>query len=97
MEPKLLGFADEPRAVDATRFLSSIILTSSVLTRAEWGFVRVMLCRAHLAVDVADGVVALAALWALGSSGNAAARNFFLALAAIAFLVGPLSDPEEIP
>ncbi len=69
--PKLFGFADEPQSVRANHFLTSTILMSSVLTRVEWGFIRVMPYRAKLAIDVAGGVVTLAAPRTLGFSRNA--------------------------
>ena len=41
--PKVLGFDDEPKAVLMTRVLTATILISSIFTRAEWGFIRVIL------------------------------------------------------
>ena len=57
--PKEFGFEDEPKAVLMTRVLTGTILVSSVFTRAEWGFVRVMPYKAHLALDFLGGMLAL--------------------------------------
>lgn len=95
--PKLLGFQDEPGAVLMTRVLTGTILATSVFTRAEWGFVRLIPYRAHLAIDTIGGLTALAAPWLMGFSGNAKARNAFLVVAAFGLTAGLASEPEEMP
>ena len=94
---KLFGFANEPRAVQTANAMSGAILTSTILTRAEWGFIRVIPYKLHLGIDVANGAAGLAAPWVLGFSRNTRARNFFLGTAAADFTVGGLSKPKEIP
>ncbi|MDB5295534.1 MAG: hypothetical protein JWO31_1517 [Phycisphaerales bacterium] len=96
--PELFGFADEKVAATACRALSGAALASSAVTRAEWGLVRVMPYSAHVAVDIASGLMALAAPWLCGFAGNARARNTFLAIGATAVVAGLLSLPaEEMP
>lgn len=94
--PTLFGFEDEPNAAMLCRVLSSGILVSSILTRAEWGFVRVMPYRAHLALDTLGGVMGLAAPWLFGFSENKRARNTFLVMGAFGLMAGLLSEPEEM-
>ena len=95
--PELFGFADEEAAARLCRVLSGGILVSSVLTRAEWGFVRVVPYRTHLALDVLVSAGVLAAPWLLGFAGNARARNTFIAMGAFGLMAGLLSRPEELP
>ena len=94
--PKLFGFQDEPAAAMLCRVLSGTILLSSFLTRAEWGWARVMPYKWHLILDTLGGVTALTAPWALGFSGNARARNTFIAMGIFGLIAGLLSQPEEM-
>ena len=95
--PTALGFQDEPNAVLMTRVLAGMILVSSILTRAEWGFVRVMPYRTHLILDTLGGMTALASPWLFGFAHNRQARNTFLALGLFGLGAGLLSEPEEMP
>ena len=95
--PKELGFEDEKNAVLMTRVLSTTILVSSILTRAEWGFLKVMPYKAHLVLDTLGGGLALSAPWLFGFAGNAKARNAFLAFGVFGILAGTLSQPDEMP
>ena len=95
--PTLFGFEDEPDAVFMTRVLAGGILLSSVFTRAEWGLIRVMPYKGHLAADFLGGVVSLAAPWACGFSHNRRARNTFVAMGVAGLCAALLSRPEEMP
>lgn len=95
--PSLFGFEEEEKAAWLARGLSSGILASSLLTRAEWGLVRVMPYKAHLVLDAAVGVFALSAPWLFGFAANKRARNTFLVLGTFGILAGTLSKPEEMP
>jgi len=95
--PKLAGFEDEKKAVTLTQVLAGNILTSSLLTRAEWGLVKKIPFKAHLALDVAVGAFAASAPWLFGFAKNKAARNSFLLLGAFGLMAGTLSKPEEMP
>ena len=94
--PKVMGFEDEAKAVLMTRALTSTILVSSIFTRAEWGFLRLMPYKWHLALDTLGGLMAVAAPWALGFSGNKKARNTFLLIGAFGLMAGLLSRDEEM-
>ena len=95
--PKLFGFEDEKSAVLMSRVLPTTILVSSILTRAEWGFLKVMPYKTHLLLDVLGGITALSAPWLLGFSGNARARTAFLLFGVFGILAGTLSEPAEMP
>ena len=95
--PKLAGFENEKKAVTLTRVLAGNVLTSSFFTRAEWGLVKVMPYKGHLALDMANGLLAASAPWLFGFAKNKVARNAFLLLGAFGLLAGTLSRPEEMP
>ena len=94
--PKLAGFEEEKTAVNLCHLLSSSILLSSLVTRAEWGPVPVMPYKAHLALDTFGGALALGAPWLFGFARNARARDTFLAMGAFGLMAGLLSQPEEM-
>ena len=94
--PKVCGFEDETRAVLLTRVLTTTILISSIFTRAEWGFLRVMPFKIHLLLDFLGGLTALSAPWLLGFSQNSRARNAFLVIGLFGVMAGTLSEPEEM-
>lgn len=95
--PETAGFADEKTATTLCRVLAGGIFVGSLLTRAEWGAFRVLPFRAHLAFDVANGVFAASAPFLFGFSGNARARNAFLAAGAFGIAAGLLTQPDEMP
>ena len=94
--PSVAGFEDEPGAVLATRLLASGILISSFFTRAEWGVVKRMPYKNHLALDTLGGLTALASPWLFGFSHNKKARNALLFFGAFGLIAGNLSKPEEM-
>jgi hypothetical protein len=49
--PRLLGFADEPRAARALQFQGMMVLLYSVLTDYQWGVVRIIRFPTHLLID----------------------------------------------
>ena len=95
--PSLVGFTDEQTATQLTRVLSGSILVSSLLTRAEWGLLKVLPYKAHLVADTAVGALALSAPWLFGFASNTRARNTFLVMGAFGLMAGLLSKPEEMP
>ncbi len=95
--PALAGFKDEPTATKLTRLLSGGVLASSLMTRAEWGAVKLLPFKAHLAADTAVGVLSLAAPWLFGFANNERARNTFLVMGAFGLMAGLLSRPDEMP
>lgn len=95
--PQLFGFAEEQSASLLCRVLSASALVYSIFTRAEWGFIRAIPYKAHLALDTASGVFSFAAPWLFGFSQNARARNTFLSMGAAGLIAGLLSEPQEMP
>jgi hypothetical protein len=95
--PKLAGFEDEKTAVLLTKLIAGNVTLSTLFTRAEWGVFRLLPFKAHLALDVAVGTLALGAPWLLGFARNKAARNAFLALGVIGLTATALTRPEEMP
>lgn len=95
--PDVVGFTGEKAATALCRVLSSTVLVSSLFTRAEWGPIRVMPYKAHLAIDALGGLTALTAPWLFGFAKNAKARNTFLVMGAFGLIAGLLSKPGELP
>jgi hypothetical protein len=95
--PYLLGFQDNKTATTLSYVLSSNILASSLLTRAEWGVCKVIPYKAHLVLDVVTGLTAISAPWLFGFAKDRKARAAFLAAGAFGLLAGLLSKPEEMP
>lgn len=95
--PDLVGFREERTATTLCYVLSSSVLVSSLFTRAEWGLVRAIPYKAHLAFDTLGGLTALSAPWLFGFAKNRKARNTFLAIGVFGLLAGLLSKPEEMP
>ena len=95
--PWLVSFTDQPTAVGLTRVLSGSILATSLLTRAEWGLVKVIPFRTHLVADTAVGLFALGAPWLFGFASHTKARTTFLVAGVFGILAGVLSKPEEMP
>ena len=94
--PALLKFEGDSRAALFCRALSASVLASSVCTRAEWGFARLIPFRVHLALDASVSTFNLAAPWLLGFWGNRRARNLSIALGLIGLAAVALTQPEEM-
>lgn len=94
--PETIGFTDEKTATTLCRILGGGVLTSSLLTRAEWGAVPVISFKTHLLLDIVNGIFAVGAPWLFGFSENKRARNFFLAAGAFGIAAGLLSQPQEM-
>ena len=95
--PHLVGYQDNKTATTMSYVLSSGILTSSLLTRAEWGAFKVIPYKVHLVLDVVGGLTALSAPWLFGFAKNRKARNTFIAAGLFGLMAGLLSKPEEMP
>src|SRR4028118_1472397 len=80
--PELIGFTDEEAAARLSRVVSGGVLLTSLLTRYELGLIRVLPFKAHLAADVAVGLLTLGAPFLFGFSRNKKARDFFVGLGA---------------
>jgi hypothetical protein len=95
--PHLVGFTDNKTATTLCYVLSSTILASSLVTRAEWGLFKVMPYKAHLVLDTVGGLTALTAPWLFGFAKDKKARNTFIAAGLFGLMAGLLSKPEEMP
>jgi hypothetical protein len=95
--PNLAHFADDTTPARLSRAFGATSLVNTLFTRAEWGLVKVMPFKAHLAVDAVSGVAALAAPWLFGFAKDRRARNAFLAMGITTLVVTLLSRPEEMP
>jgi hypothetical protein len=91
MAPKLARFSTQPEANLACKAAAAGALTYALVTKAEWGVVKLLPYKAHLAIDFAVGAASVAAPWLLGFAGNKRARNTFLLMSAVTFTVGVLS------
>lgn len=95
--PETVGFKDNETAATLCRAFAGGILASSLLTRAEWGLVGGISFKMHLALDVANGILAAGAPWLFGFAEDKRARNFFLVAGAFGIAAGLLSQPKEMP
>lgn len=94
--PELVGFKDELTATTLTRLLSSGVLAATLLTRAEWGLLRLIPFKAHLLTDAAVSTLVMAAPWLGGFAQNVRVRNTFLTIGAFGIMAVLLTKPEEM-
>lgn len=94
--PMVAGFKDEEKAALITQIIGGGVIASTIMTKAEWGLVKVIPFKAHLALDVAVSLFTLAAPWLFGFANNAKARNTFLAMGTIGTVVTALTQAEEM-
>jgi len=95
--PHLVGFTENKTATTLCYVLSSTILASSLVTRAEWGVFKVLPYKTHLVLDVVGGLAGLSAPWLFGFAKDKKARNTFIAAGLFGLMAGLLSKPEEMP
>lgn len=95
--PELVGYADDETAARLSRVASGEVLLTSLLTRYELGLVKLIPFKAHLAADVASGLLLAAAPFLFGFSGNRRARNFFVGMGLFSVAAGLLTEPREMP
>lgn len=94
--PEIVGFTDEKAASALSRVVSGGVAATSLLTRYELGAVKVIPFKAHLAADVAVGLLTLGAPFLFGFADNKHARNFFVGMGAFSVLAGLLTEPREM-
>jgi hypothetical protein len=68
--PRLLGLEKESRAASVLRMAGGGALVYSMLTDYEFGLVKVLPMRAHLAMDAASGAFLASSPWLLGFANN---------------------------
>jgi hypothetical protein len=72
-------------------------LSYSLVTKARWGLSRLLPFKAHLAMDLSVGCLALAAPWLLGFSDKSTARNALLSIGLMGLAAALLTDQKEEP
>lgn len=92
--PALLGATGTPLLV--FRGAALFILVMSLLTRAEWGAIRVMPYKVHLILDVLGGVSVLASPW-LFNFVDRPEKWFAVAAGLFGIGAGTLSKTDEMP
>ncbi|QDA61180.1 SPW repeat domain-containing protein [Hymenobacter jejuensis] len=95
--PRLFGFEKEKTATLLCQILGGGVLLNTLFTRAEWGAVKTIPFKVHLATDVIAGALTMAAPWLFGFAKNKPARNTFLALGGTSLVAGLITQPEEMP
>ena len=68
--PRLLGLEKESRAASVLRMAGGGAAAYSMLTDYEFGLVKVLPMRAHLAMDAASGAFLASSPWLLGFAKN---------------------------
>ena len=68
--PRLLGLEKESRAASVLRMAGGGAVAYSALTDYEFGLVKVLPMRAHLAMDAASGALLASSPWLLGFAKN---------------------------
>ena len=94
--PWLFGFKKEKVPTVFAAVLGGSTLLASLFTDYEAGAVRKLLFKAHLALDAAAGITALAAPWVLGFAKSKGARNTFLVLGLVALTVTLLTQTRNM-
>jgi hypothetical protein len=88
--PMVFGFSGTPSAV--LYWLAGIHLLMTGLTKFPYGVFKVIPFRIHGVIDVLGGVFLLAAPWIFGFASEDGARNFFLVLGVLSFVIAGLTD-----
>lgn len=88
--PLVLGFRGTPAAI--VYWLSGIHLLMTGFTNFPLGLFKVIPFRLHGAIDLLAGLLLLVAPWVFGFADVVAARNFFVAMAVITFVIVALTD-----
>ena len=66
--PFIFGYHDNETAAYICYFFGTILLISSVCTNYEFGLVKVLPMRFHLAIDAIGGILVMASPWMFGFS-----------------------------
>ncbi|WP_345947794.1 hypothetical protein ABDD95_13150 [Mucilaginibacter sp. PAMB04274] len=96
MLPELLDFKEEKKAVTLCRVLAGGALAYSLLTKAEWGVIKVLPFKKHLLIDFTTSLFALGAPWLLGFSHNEKARNAVIGVGLAGLSASTLTQAEDM-
>src|SRR4051812_8474495 len=88
--PMVLGFHGTPASI--VYWLSGIHLLMTGFTDFPLGVFKIIPFRIHGVIDLVAGIFLLVAPWVFGFAADSAARNFFVAMAVIGFIVVALTD-----
>jgi hypothetical protein len=91
--PMVLGFHGTPAAI--VYWLAGIHLLMTGFTDFPLGVFKIIPFKIHGVIDLLAGIFLLAAPWMFGFVSDYAARNFFVALALITFVVVALTDYSQ--
>ena len=94
--PELAGFEEEEKAKLLSRIISAGTLTYTLFTRAEWGLIKAIPFKVHLATDFTAGIFALGAPCIFKFAANKKARNAFLAIGLTSVVASLLTEPKEM-
>ncbi len=94
--PFWLGLARSSTPTTLCFVLAGLILLTSLVTRAEWGLVRVLPYKLHLAGDVLVGLFSLLSPFLFGFADNPTARNAFIVFGLFGIMAGTLSQSNEM-
>lgn len=94
--PELIGYKDDETAAKLSRVAGVEVFLTSLVTRYELGLIPVLPFKAHLAADVAAGLLLMGAPFLFGFSGKRRARNFFVGMGAFSVAAGLLTEPQEM-
>lgn len=77
--------------------LGAFVIALAMLTRMPYGFIRVIPFRLHGITDFAVAIVVFALPWLAGfAETDFAARNFFMTMGALGFIVWSITDWRRV-
>ena len=94
--PFWLGFRDQHTPATLCFVLAGLILLASLFTRAEWGLVKIVPYKLHLAADVVVGLFALLTPFIFGFSHDSVPRNALIVFGLFGIMAGTLSQTTEM-
>lgn len=90
MSPELLRFRNNTRASLFARALGGMMLSSALMTKAEWGLFKKVPFRAHLAADAGLSLLAIATPWLGKFTDNKIATFGFVFLGVSGLIISGL-------
>lgn len=97
LSPELLHYKDNGRASRYARLIGGLMLGSALLARTEWGLIKKIPFKAHLAADAGLSLFTIMTPWIGRFSQNKAATLTFLFIGISGLLIGGLlTDRKEM-
>jgi hypothetical protein len=94
--PEMAGFSDQEKATLLCRLLGGGALTYTMLTKAEWGVIKLLPFKTHLMIDLSVSIMAIGAPWLLGFSGKRKARNAVIAIGVTGLIASLFSENKNM-